>query len=507
MMGRTRSLLLEITVVLAGAVLLFGVIVANGRPSVFSDTNIYVWMGHLQLRPLRYALGPAIGGPTSEAHDPDATDEQPTEWALRRTEMGARSPWFGLTVYVVSALGGLWALTALQSLVASYAIRSLWRATGGSALEHLIIMAALAVGTTLPFFAGFAMPDVWAGVSLVALATLLFFSDALSRLNIMALFLVVVAGLSFHHSNAPVALLAALIAAPAARLLWRIEWRRIALGLGLLIAAVTAASALDAGYDLAVKASTGDTLRSPPFLAARILADGPGRAYLRRSCGAGATWALCRFQKLPLDNSQDILWSGDPAKGVFGRAGVDERIRIDHEQTRFVMAVIASDPVGSFKAALMNTWRTLISVNLEDPLRDPYFYLTDPDWRDTYIADLVRDMGSCGPSEHDCRPRLNPVMLAYWHGAVCLIALAWLAFAASCKRIRNVALDAKLGPTTLFLLSTLLLNAAVLGVLSGPFARYQARIAWLLPLTAMLAGADMLRRTPFLKRYLGPAHL
>ncbi len=138
------------------------------------------------------------------------------------------------------------------------------------------------------------MPDVWAGVGLVALATLLFFSDALGRLTIMALFLVVVAALSFHHSNAPVALLAALIAAPAAHLLWHIPWRRMALGLSLLIAAVTAAGALDAGYDLAVKASTGDTLRSPPFLAARILADGPGRAYLRRSCGAGATWALCR---------------------------------------------------------------------------------------------------------------------------------------------------------------------------------------------------------------------
>ena len=494
MTARARSVLMEIAVVIAGAMILVGVIGVSGRPAVFSDTNIYVWMGRLQLRPLRYALGPVIGGPKSEAQDPEVADEQPSELALRRTEMGARSPWFGMTVYIVSALGSLWALAALQSLAASYAIRSLWRVTGGGALEHLVVMAVLAVGTTLPFFAGFAMPDVWAGVGLVALATLLFLSNRLGRLNITALFLILVAALSFHRSNAPVAGLAALVAAPAAHFLWGVEWRRMKAGLGLLIAAVATASVLDAGYNLAVKAATGDTLRSPPFLAARILADGPGRAYLRRSCAGGATWALCRFKNLPLDNSQDILWSGDPAKGVFGRAGVQERIRIDREQTRFLMAVIAFDPAGSLKSALMNTWRTLISVNLEDPLRDPHFYLTDPDWRDTYIADLVHDMGSCGPSEHDCRPRLNPAMLVYWHSAVCLIALAWLGVAAAGKRIRDIALNVELGPIVLFLVASLLFNAAVLGVLSGPFARYQARIAWLLPLAAMLAGAPVLRR-------------
>jgi hypothetical protein len=508
MEGRARSWLSEVAVVIAGAMLLLGVIAADGRPAVFSDTNIYVWMGRLQLRPIRYALGPVIGGPTSAAQDPETADEQASELALRRTEMAARSPWFGLTAYIVSALGSLWALAALQSLAASYAIRALWRAAvGGPALEHLILMAALALGTTLPFFAGFAMPDVWAGVGLTALATLLFFSHTLGRLTIAALFLLVLAALSFHQSNAPVALLAVLVAAPAAHFLWRMPWRRMALGAGLLIAAVAGAGGLQIGYDLAIKASTGDTLRSPPFLAARLLADGPGRAYLRRSCHDGAQWALCRFQNLPLDNSQDILWSGDPAKGVFGRAGVAERIRIDREQIRFVLAVIAFDPVGSFKAALVNSWRTLISVNLEDPLRDPHFYLTDPDWRDTYIADLVHDMGSCGASEHDCRPRLDPAIAAYWHGAVCLIALAWLAVAASCKRLRYLALDAKLGPTTILLLASLLCNAAVLGVLSGPFARYQARIAWISPMTALLVGAVALRRRQPLRHVAEPGEV
>lgn len=483
--------------VIAGAGLLLGVIAADGRPVVFADTNIYIWMGHMQLRPLRYALAPVLGGPASASQDPDAADEDPAQMRLRRTEMAARSPWFGLTLYIATALGGLWAYAALQSLAASFAVRSLWRAAGGGgALEHLGVMTLLAAGTTLPFFAGFAMPDLWAGVGLVALASLLFLPERLDRTTKGALFFLLLAAITFHQSNALAAAPAAAGAVLAARVIWRAPWRRMAVGLWLFVAALACAIALQAGYAAAVRTATGDTLRSPPFLAARILADGPGRVYLRRSCAQGERWALCRFRNLPLDNSQDILWSGDPAKGVFGQTGVNERIRIDQEQLRFVLNAVAADPAGSTRAALSNAWKSLVSVKLEDPLRDPHFYLTDPDWRDTYIADLVHELGPCDPDERGCRPRFDPAPLALWHGAVCLAALGWFAWVLCQKRMRRIVLGQRLGPVFLFLLAAVLFNAAAAGILSGPFARYQARIAWIPPLAALLAARGVLRRRP-----------
>jgi hypothetical protein len=489
----------EAAAVVLGAALLLGVVVADGRPVVFADTNIYTWMGHMQLRPLRYALGPLIGGPTSEATDPDLTDEPPANMRLRHTEMAARSPWFGLLLVLVTDLGGLWLYAALQSLAASYAVRALWRATvGGGAWEHLGVMALLAVGTTLPFFAGFAMPDLWAGVGLAALATLLFAPDRLSRISKGALFGLVAAAMVFHRSNALAAIPAAVLAVLVARGLWRVPWRRMAPGLGMFAAAVLAAVALQSGYEAAVKLATGDTLRSPPFLDARILADGPGRNYLRKSCAQGADWALCRFKDLPLDNSQDILWSGDPAKGVFGRAGAQERIRIDREQMRFVLSAIAADPLGSARAALRNLGKTLISVNLEDPLRDPHFYLTDPDWSDTYIADFVHDMGPCDPNERGCKPRFEIAPMAVSHGTVCILALVALGLMLARKSTRALVLNDRLGPILLFLIAVLVFNAAVTGVLSGPFARYQARIAWLPLFAALLAAKATRGRTPLL---------
>ncbi len=472
-----------------GAALLLGVVAADGRPVVFADTNIYAWMGHMQLRPLRYALGPWIGGPTSEANDPDLGDETPAEMRLRHTEMAARSPWFGVVLCLVTDLGGLWAFAALQGLAASYAIRALWRSLlGGSAWEHLVVMTLLAAGTTLPFFAGFAMPDVWAGVGLVALAALLFAPEPLGGGGRAVLFALVLAAMTFHRSNAMVAVPAAATAILAARFVGRTPWRRMGVGLGLLAAALAGAAALQGGYEAAMRLSTGDMLRSPPFLAARILADGPGRAYLRRSCDQDAHWALCRFKVLPLDDSQDILWSGDPRKGVFGRADADERIRIDRQQIPFVLSAVAAEPLASARAAVWDAWRTLISVNLEDPLRDPHFYLTDPDWSDTYIADFVHDMGPCDPDERGCRPRFDAGAIAIWHGAICLAALAVLAGLAIQRRTRTAVLGPRLGPVILLLLTALLFNAAVTGILSGPFARYQARIAWL-PLLACLLAA------------------
>ena len=473
---------------IAGAALLMGVVVANRQPVVFADTDIYLWMGHMQVRPLHYALSPLIGGPRSAAEDPDAADETSADMRLRRTEMGARSAWFGLLLFAVTAVGSLWAYAALQSLAASYAVRTLWRsAVGGRALEHLGVMALLAIGTTLPFFAGFAMPDLWAGVGLVALAALLFGRDGLGRVTRAALVVLLLAAMTFHQSNAMVAALAVTATLLAARLLWGVPWRRMAPGLGLFAVAVATAFALQAGYGLAVKMATGDDLRSPPFLVARSLADGPGRTYLRRSCAEGVRWALCRFRDRPLSDSQEILWTGGHARGVFGEAATQERIRIDRQQLPFVLSAVAADPVGSLNAALTNTWRLLTDENLEDPLRDPHFYLTDPQWSDTYIADLVHDIASCDPDERGCKSRFDPASLEVWHGVVCLAALAGLAFLAGRRRTRGQVFDDRLGPLVVLLLTALVFNAAVLGVLSGPFARYQARVAWLLPLAALLA--------------------
>ncbi len=479
--------------------MLMAVVAADGRPVVFADTNIYYWMGEMQFRPVRYALSPMIGGPRSAATDPDAADEAPAEMQLRRTEMAARSPWFGMMLYAIARQANLWWLTLLQSVAMSFAVHSAWRALLPQARARTWygLMAGLAGLTTLPFFAGFAMPDVWAGGGVIAALLLVFLRDRLRIWEKAGLWLLALAAMAFHQSNAMVIVPVTFAFAATGVGLNLNTWRKLTAGLFAVAAAVTVPLILNAAYSGAVRHATGEILRSPPFLAARVLADGPGRIYLRKSCAEGQHWALCRFRNLPLNDSQDILWSGDPGKGVFGRANAAERIQIDQEQTRFAIAAVMADPAGAIKAGLGNFGKALSNLQLEDPLRDPHFYLTDPDWRDTYIADMVHAMGPCGSDERACKPRFSEAQSRLWHGGAFLVSLTFVLWV-MCRSAWRARLSSHepialaLTMATAFILTILISNAAVTGVLSGPFPRYQARLTWLLPLIAGLLAIEQL---------------
>lgn len=487
--------------ILAGVAMLLAVVAVNGRPVVFADANIYYWMGEMEMRPVRYALSPWLGGPSSAATDPETADEVPSEMQLRRTEMAARSPWFGVTLYLIESLGGLWLYAGVQALAASFTVHALWRAVAPKAGNGawLGLMAALSVGSTLPFFVGFSMPDLWAGTALCALAALAFYRDRIAAASQAALALVLLAGVAFHKTNSLVAAAALAAAFPLSALL-RSPTGRLAPAAGVLAACMALTFALNGAYVGAIRAATGETIRSPPFLAARVLADGPGRDYLKAACARGEPWALCRFARLPLNDSQDILWSGDPHKGVFGLASAAERIRIDNEQNRFVLSVIRAYPLEVLRVSMLNFVRELSLVQLDDPLRDPHFYLTDPDWRDTYIADMVHRMSPCDPQERGCKPRFTSSQSALWHGSLFALSGAFLLWRASRRDIRS-ALFPRTGAARdeevtrlllliLFVIAATVINAGVTGVLSGTFARYQSRIAWLTPLAALLlAGA------------------
>ncbi len=475
--------------------MLLAVVAVNGRPVVFADTNIYYWMGQLEMRPVRYALAPLIGGPTSQASDPDAADESPAEMQMRRTEMAARSPWFGLLLYGVESLGGLWLLAGLQAAAASFAIHALWRAAApkAGAWTWLGLMAGLSVTSTLPFFAGFAMPDLWAGAGLCALAVLALYPDRLRPATRAGLFLLVFAAMAFHKTNGAVAA-GALCALAILNLAMRRPLKRLALAALMLLGAMVVSVLLDAAYAGAIRSATGETLRAPPFLAARLLADGPGRTYLRAACARGEPWELCRYAQRPLDDSQDILWSGDPKKGVFGVATAAQRIRIDEQQTRFVLSVVRAYPLQAAEAALRNGVTELGLVYLDDPVRDPHFYLTDPDWRDTFIADMVHRMSDCGDHETGCKPRFDRAQSMVWHSAFFAMA-ALFSLMRLCARDIRTALARRDEQTTRlvllagFMICATVINAAVTGALSGTFARYQARISWLIPMLALIMSA------------------
>ena len=469
-----------------GAALILLAVAVNRAPTVFTDSDDYYELGRQIVTDAGAYLNPAPAQLLSEEEAAEAA-QRAEDRHIGHSQMASRSSSYALFLYPLEVLGTLWLVTAAQALLVAWLVRTLWRVAvpGAPPWHYLAAMALLAAGTTLPFFAGFAMPDIFAGIAVLATVLLALYWQALGNVQRWAVGAVLALALAVHMSHLLLGLTLLPLALVALWRLGRLEAGRW--GLGALAGALAAAWLFNAAYVRIDQMQTGELLRRQPFLTARILADGPGRDYLRRACATATPYVLCRFAAEPLNDSEVILWSDQAADGVFLRSDYETRIQLEDEEGRFVRAVIADNPGGVAAAALRNWWRQLKAYQVEEPVRDPQYYLTDEYWKDTLLPTMILGVAECGPAGDRCPSRMTPALSWAWHGAG--LALAVLAIAGVWWR--RDALPAgparqRLAATVVLLLGGVVLNAAVCGILSGPFARYEARLVWLVPLAALL---------------------
>ncbi len=463
-------------VALAGAGLILVVVAAFGRPTVFTDTDDY------------YSLGLELATDIGLVAPPDLSDadvaQAKIDAHMGHTQMASRSAVYAVFLWTLESLGTLWLVTATQALAVAWVVAALWRAAlpGRARKGALVALAVVALLSPLPFFAGFAMPDIFAGVAAIAAVLLLVYPDRVGRHERAALWVLLVFAMAVHTSHVLMTVVLLVVGGGVMAAL-RLNWSAVRRRLGGLLAAIVVAVALNSLYGLGIRFATGEPLRNQPFLTARLLADGPGRAYLRHACAAGERYTLCRFAHKPLSDSEDILWSDLPGTGVFMLSDYATRMQLEDQEGRFVLGTLAYAPGAQVVASLKNWRRQLAMVFVDDPIRDPVFYLTDPYWRQTNLPGMIGRLADCGPRHDRCRSRLTVPVSKALHGALALLALA--AVAAGFAR-GGGRLPRRLVAASVVLIAAVLVNAAVCGILSGPFARYQARIVWLLPLTAVL---------------------
>ncbi len=485
--GVTRTRWPHWLIVALGALLIVAGVLAAGHPTVFTDTDDY------------YALGSELAIDAGLVAPPELSDADVAQAKfdahMGHTQMASRSAVYGVFLYGLETAGTLWLVTLAQALMVAWPVATLWRAAlpGARRTGALIAVAVLTVLTPLPFFTGFAMPDILAGVGVLAAALLLIYPDRIGRAERWGLAALLVFAMATHTSH--ILLMVVMIAVGGGVLVALGVGRRALWGrLGGLVAAIAVAVLANSLYGIGIRIATGEPLRNQPFLTARLLADGPGHDYLRHACANGERYALCRFANKPLANSEDILWSDLPATGVFMLSDYPTRVKLEEQEGRFVLGTLAYAPVAQFRASMRNWGRQLGMVFVDDPVRDPAYYLTDPYWRQTNLPAMIARVADCGPRHDRCRSRLTVPVSKVWHGTVAVLAVAVALAALLWRRSEATGPSRRLVGTTAFLLTAVVVNAAVCGILSGPFARYQARIVWLVPLAAVMLVAA--RRTP-----------
>jgi putative flippase GtrA len=478
---------------IAATLLMMAVAFADGRPAVFYDSHSYDVMGRNLIetveqypQSIAFKMKPGVRRDALPVRSDSETDAH---------VMGARSGYYGALLHLTWVIGSIWLLAAIQSFLAAWVVYLLWRTLAPKAppWSYLAVVAATVIGTSVSFFTTFAMPDIFAGIGGAAMVLILSQADRLKRREMVGLWLLSAFAMTIHKSHLGTGLV---VAVAGAGLVWLMglplanAWRRMAL---LLLAAFVAWFAGFAA-DQAYQARTGYKLGHPPFMMARVLADGPGRAYMRYACAHGEPYALCKYQANVGNSTDLILWSDRQKLGVFNISDWNTRDRLEKEENKFVIGTVMFDPVGQAAASLGNWWEQFIAYQVDDPLRNPAAYLRGRYWPTTALPKMIPNFAACRPPG-DCRPPFTFKLLADWHGAVLgasILLMLWRLTRADVRQgLLKRGLKSDDEPTRVLSVILLLLgvaatNAAICGVLSGPFARYQSRLIWLLPVGAGL---------------------
>ncbi|GGI86537.1 hypothetical protein GCM10007973_23760 [Polymorphobacter multimanifer] len=458
----------------------------NGHPLVYEDSLAYIE------RPATVAA--ALGFDTQWANDRklallvDKSGEAINPAAGGATVQSGRSLYYGSVAWLLTLVGGLWAVVIAQAALLGIVVAMLWyrclglRSHGG----FIGVLLGLALATSAGVFANFVMPDILAGILILSMAMLLAFWRRLSRAEAAFLFVVAVFATLSHVSHlivaAAVLSLAALLKlARPARL--RFELPNPALGAAAAITFFGIAGTL--AFGIVVKSVTGRTPTHLPHFTAHLVQQPMLAEFLRQNCTPPQPrWAVCAYRnRLPLVWT-DFLFNKDAAQGSFATADPLQRRAISEQDVPLALAVLRSDPLRMAGMMLGESGRQLAQFSYED--LSPQ---TKRRFIDTSFPPRVREDIHQSRLWHDDS--------ALWAGSriqqiVVLLALPLLLFALhGLARSRNVSNAVLLAA---IVCSGVVFNAIVCGVLASPYDRFQARVIWLVPLLAITLFAALRTR-------------
>lgn len=455
----------------------------NGRPLFYFDTVAYVSQGHTGLRQLGWSAESPLAGRRAALREAGLPAPDIARIEADKTVDGSRSAIYALMAGALARLRLLEGLIVLNVAAVLAAVwlpirvaHRLWGAgmPMGKAVALPVIAASLG---SLPFFIAYLMPDTFAPVLLLVIATLTAFAHHMRPWEIA--FAVALGALAIvtHLSHLAIGALmipaSALVSAVVARRQWWLAPAFVALivGIGFSEQSVLRSAARSvAGAEVVIK----------PYITARMIQDGPGLAYLDEHC-PDASIPTCKLHEA-LQWSDDpyritathIVFETSPRLGSFRLMAPEDQKAVADDQIRFFLAVLADRPLDTMAAFLKNTliqsrWVAVDLTLPTDSVVNQNRGVTGLLLSDFDHGRLTRD-----------RSWFGPVTVAQ----EILYALSLLVIAVLLLLPGRVPAPLKALAVTVLL--GILANALVCGGISQPSTRYGARVIWLLPLVATM---------------------
>ncbi len=225
---------------------------------------------------------------------------------------GMRSFIYSLGILLFHWNATLWPIVALQAMLTACVIwlvvRSLLPQL--TVFWYLSLMMLLSLLTSASWFASLIMPDILGPLLYLCIYLLVFARDTLSRPERIAVAVIACWAVASHATHLMLGAGICLLLAA----LWAIfrkgfmSGRLKALGEIAAIVMLAAIAQLALNFYLYGKPSLNG--ERPPFLTARLIADGPGRWYLEQHCGETKFAGCGHLRELRADSDQ-FLWADD----------------------------------------------------------------------------------------------------------------------------------------------------------------------------------------------------
>ncbi len=380
---------------------------------------------------------------------------------------------YGAFLRLTGGMASLW-LPAFAQVVLS-----VWLALRFVSLEAqrwpapLVLAAvALLLAGPLPWLAGWLMPDLFAGLLLLALLILGLHWRRLGWLERLVLVGFLCGAASVHLTHPPLLLGLALAMGGLALLARPVRAAAGRLALVALLAAGIGGGVLVASNLVTYHKAT-ISLGSPVFLFARLLEDGDVPAVLAPACAAGAAWVTCRFLDRLHIGADAFLWADD--------SPIREMGWFEH----FYLEAATLNPIllreiwpAWVGGAVRRTLQQMVTFGLGDGFdaEGPHMLAREmPRFGLDWVVPL---MTASRQYDNGLLPYV-PALLADSIGAVALLVLVGLGGWGVARRRRAVW-----WPAALFLVLWLG-NAAVISLAAPVHDRYGTRMVWVAPLLAL----------------------
>ena len=392
--------------------------------------------------------------------------------------LSGRSVYYGALPFAADLAGSFWIVVAVQSAIASAAVvltvRNIARIVGKEPRWELVgIATAVAFVTPLGYFTGYLMPDVFGGLAILATANLLFPDPRESRVTFSFWLGLLAYALVVHNANPPIVFLMSIAAIICSRLQkFKLKPLRLALTYLCLCLAILAQVA----FAQSVLTYTGAAPVAPPFLAARLIADGPGYTYLQSHC-SGEKYIYCRTLREGRLPSDILLWDEDPNRSLFRGLSPQEQRLSAAEQSKYVIRVAKEYPFWVLATAAENSLRQLFDFSLAE---FNYGDTARMRFNETIPAQMLRPLLATR-AYRNVMP-INPAQtIAAISALLSLVIFAAFLLRRGGQNMENAKLVRGYCVT---ILAGIASNAMICGAISGPNGRYEMRVIWILPLVA-----------------------